>query len=618
MTDGTSTLGRFVLGERIAAGGMASVHVAEAPVGDRLHGCPLALKVLHDYLAEDDDFIRMFRDEGKIASRMAHPGVVRVHEVGMEDGRHYIAMERVDGYNLAQVLAAHKEAKKNFPAAAVFAVLRQVLGALAYIHGFSDKRGRNIGIVHRDISPQNILIGRDEKLRIADFGIARGHHRADRTRTGTVKGKLHYMPPEQARGQRVDARADLYSMGAVAFELWTRQPLHGAEQTSVLHGQAASGAIDFSRPEFKKLNASVRNWLQRALDPKPEMRFQTAIDMLGAMENLTGASRARFKPGTLTRLLKEADTHAANATKGGPQYLFSADEMAWTTRKGGKKKREPTPQRPMSGVFLGVSAVSRRELQPSRRLTATHGAPDDWSDTPPPVPSPAARRKNRSSSAKRTLPVERFAAKSGAYRRPLRASQRLVLQDDEDAQDINASDGVEGELANDFAEGDNAPKGKQKASRQRKDRSRPSKSAVNTSSRNSRTKTKPARQRAPKRSSRLEKRNVLEQQRSLAAASVVMWSSVALLLFAMLLEAWNARIDFPQVDNETFTAWFLESPPPQTEADKPVVHAVTSPKRWKDPFPKVNNDRFLPRNGAAPKAKKKRLKPRLATASSDG
>ena len=578
----------------------------------------------------------MFRDEGKIAGRMAHPGVVRVHEVGEADGRHYIAMERVDGYNLAQIIAAHRQANKRFPAAAVFAVLRQVLGALAYVHGFADKRGRPIGIVHRDISPQNILVGRDERVRIADFGIARGGHRADKTRTGTVKGKLHYMAPEQARGHRVDARADLYALGAVAYELWTRQPLHGAEKTEVLHKRAASGAIDFDRPEFRKLNKSVRTWLRTALHPDPEQRFQTAIDMIGAMENVSGASKARFKPGTLTRVMAVADSFDADAARRGPQYLFGDEEMARTTRKSEKRRtREPTPQRPMSGVFLGVSAVSRRDVKPSRRLTATHGAPNDWeSELPPP---PVARSRRRASQRDKALPVQPELVRSGAFRRPRRASQTISDPDVGDAA-ARLSAVVAGQRAGLDAEqaaalADHAVRrrlGSVSVSKSQVKRAKPDKQRARKRSRSAEKPENKASQRKSiigKRAAsaaRLEKREVVQQQRSLAAASFVMWSAVAMLLFAMVLEAWNARVDFPRVDEQTFAAWFT---------DAPQHHAASAEKSAPDKSPQaqakrrapkparpvdVRNDRFLPRQAIGAMQREKPAASRVATAPTGG
>jgi|GEM_PF-996754 len=623
----TETLGRFVISDRIAAGGMASVYVANAPVGDRLSDVPLALKVLHDHLAERSDFVRMFYDEGRIASRMAHPAVVKVFEVGEAEGRHYIAMERVEGYNLAQILSAHRRAGKNVGKAAVFSILRQSLGALAYVHAFSDKRGRKMGIVHRDISPQNLLIGRDEKVRITDFGIARGGHRAEHTATGTIKGKLHYMAPEQAAGGRVDARADLYALGAVAFELLTSQPLHGADVTAELQRRAASGAIDFDRQQFKKLPPDMRRWLRTALGTDPQQRFRNAGEMLQAMEKLKSTSRASFKPGTLARLIKLADNDDPNSE---PQFLFSEAEMATTSRTHSRKTaRARTPQRAMSRAFLGADAVSRTGLEPSRRLDETMGTPRSW-ETPPPVPaSPSKSRvssqrkgssgtvrgaRSRSSQRARMLPVEHAVEAKPRKRRRRAAKSSTGIDINDEAARVSAvvslrSKGGDAEQAEAVA--DDAAK--RRATRSRKKSAAATKSA-NKSEKKPDTKTTDAKKPGTRTRRRtMIKRSEMDEQRGLAMASFAMWSAVALLLFAMLLESWNAQITFPTVDEQTFAAWFTDAPI-EVAAEKPQVirdkanararsQAGSDREKWSAPLPEVRNDRFLPRDRPLPQPK---------------
>lgn len=302
---------RFQLGDRIAAGGMACVFGGETVVdGDPLGGRPLAIKVLHDHLAENGDFVRMFRDEGNIAARFEHTNVVRVYAVGEDNGRHYMVMDRIFGSNLAQVLLAYRKRRRRVPKAAAFEILRQMLSALVYVHGFKGNGGRRLGIVHRDISPHNMLLSIDEKVRLTDFGIARGSHRSDQTRTGTIKGKLHYMSPEQARGKRVDARADLYALGAVAWELFTERPLLQADRTEALQARVMSGEFDLKSKKFDALGEDLQAWLRKSLAVAKEDRWQSAEAMQAALGNVKGASSSRFKTGTLARLLDILDEPA--------------------------------------------------------------------------------------------------------------------------------------------------------------------------------------------------------------------------------------------------------------------------------------------------------------------
>ncbi len=310
--DSPRDFGRYTLIAKIASGGMATVFRADAKPGDELEGRPIAIKILHDHLAENPEFVRMFKDEGRIVRDLDHPNVVHVFEVGECDGMHYLAMEYIDGRDLAQVLLAHRLNHIQVPSPVAFEILRQSLVALRYVHDYKGNKNRSQGIVHRDVSPQNLLISREPLIKLTDFGIARGDHRSDRTRTGTIKGKMHYMAPEQASGERVDGRADLYAMGAVAYEMLTGQPLFGPGTTEVLHMRAIRGDFEYG-PKFERLPEDVKTWLKRCLANVPEMRFQTADAMLAAMEQLAKASRAHYKPDALVKLL---DMEDARRSKG--------------------------------------------------------------------------------------------------------------------------------------------------------------------------------------------------------------------------------------------------------------------------------------------------------------
>ncbi len=304
--DSPRDFGRYMLIAKIASGGMATVFRADAKPGDELEGRPIAIKILHDHLAENPEFVRMFKDEGRIVRDLDHPNVVHVYEVGECEGMHYLAMEYIDGRDLGQVLLAHRLNHLQVPSPVAFEILRQSLVALRYVHDYKGNKSRSQGIVHRDVSPQNLLISREPLIKLTDFGIARGDHRSDRTRTGTIKGKMHYMAPEQASGERVDARADLYAMGAVAYEMLTGQPLFGPGTTEVLHARAVRGDFEYG-PKFERLPEDVKTWMKRCLATAPEMRFQTADAMLAAMEQLAKASRSHYKPDVLVKLLDMED-----------------------------------------------------------------------------------------------------------------------------------------------------------------------------------------------------------------------------------------------------------------------------------------------------------------------
>lgn len=571
---------RFRLGERIASGGMASVYAGETVAeDDALAGRPLAIKVLHDHLAEDTAFVRMFRDEGRIAARFEHAHIVRVFAVGEDQGRHYIVMERVFGYNLAELLQAYRKRRRVVPKAAAFEILRQLLGALTYVHGFKGRGGRRLGIVHRDISPHNVLVDVQERVRLTDFGIARGQHRSDVTRTGTVKGKLHYMSPEQARGKRVDLRADLYALGAVAWELFTERPLLQADRTEALQARVMSGAIDLQSRKFDALGTDLQEWLRKALAPDKDDRFQSAEAMLAALSNVKGAGAARLKPGTLSRLLELLDTPESPESTQEP--LLDPAEGRSKPKVGVSSADAPsiiirTPQRPISGVFLGPDAVSRSRSTPSQRLQQLD---------PATLEAGARRSSRRGRRAARAVDVGAAA---------VRMSEVIALQaaglDDIDAAPTAAAS------------------------------------------------AKPAAQDANKRVSRV----LVQRQRGVALASMVAWSCGALLLFGTLLEVWNARVELPRVTETTFaslanfSAW--DAPTEDPEDDVVVVRgagagpglgeraaiveaakgaalgrgegATGSADQGAAPAqPTIRNDRFLPRDAPMPTAAKAGRKP---------
>jgi serine/threonine-protein kinase len=218
----TQPFGRYRLLEFLASGGMADVYRAEAPGPDGF-AKELAIKVLRGDFGAQPEFLEMFKQEARLASRLAHANVVQVFDFGqVEDGRHFIAMELVRGRTLAQVAARCRSLpvplELGLPRA--LQICAQVAAALGYAHRRAEG-GRPMGLVHRDVSPQNVLISFEGEVKLADFGIARAISSAGVTRPGVVKGKPAYLSPEQARGEEVDGRADLFSLGVVLWELIT-------------------------------------------------------------------------------------------------------------------------------------------------------------------------------------------------------------------------------------------------------------------------------------------------------------------------------------------------------------------------------------------------------------
>ncbi len=260
-------LGPYRIERRIASGGMAEVFVAHR---EAAHGFlrRVALKTILPQYASDPEFVAMFADEARLVARLEHPAIAQVFDFGEADGALFLAMEYVDGTSLSRLLRAVSATRdpSSIPLATILHVGIEVARALAYAHHARDPHGTPLGIVHRDVSPANILLGRRGEVKLVDFGIARARGAAHRTDEGLVRGKLGYMSPEQVQGHELDARSDVFTLAAVLAELCLREPLFGTgEDLSILMRirNADVGSLD------RLAGLEVRDALERAPSPAP-------------------------------------------------------------------------------------------------------------------------------------------------------------------------------------------------------------------------------------------------------------------------------------------------------------------------------------------------------------
>lgn len=216
-------LGRYHLLDRIAFGGMAEIYRAKTfDTSGHVHW--VAVKRVLAHLAEDEDFIQMLVDEAKIAGQIKHPNVARVYEFTQAHGEYFIAMEHVDGKDLRSMLERCRQRKKPMPPQHAAYVAAEVAMALSAAHSALDPEGKPLGIVHRDVSPSNVLCAYTGEVKLCDFGIAKANLSRVQTKTGVIKGKVKYMSPEQALGRKLDHRSDIFSLGVCLYEMLTRLP----------------------------------------------------------------------------------------------------------------------------------------------------------------------------------------------------------------------------------------------------------------------------------------------------------------------------------------------------------------------------------------------------------
>jgi len=221
---GQQRLGPYVLGERLGLGGMAEVFVATRP-GPRGFNKRFAVKRILPELARDPRFVAMFCDEARICASLSHPNIVQVIDFGESDGEVFMALEYVDGLSLARLLRLVAGARRRFPVPVALFIAHEVLRALDFAHSACDEEERSLGIVHRDVSPGNVLIGRTGEVKLGDFGILLSAFVDRRTHPGELKGKVGYMSPEQAMGGTIDVRSDVFALGIVLAEMLLARPL---------------------------------------------------------------------------------------------------------------------------------------------------------------------------------------------------------------------------------------------------------------------------------------------------------------------------------------------------------------------------------------------------------
>ncbi len=277
-------VGRYALYGEIASGGMATVHYGRlrGPVG---FSRTVAIKRLHAQFAKDPDFAAMFLDEARLAARIRHPNVVPTLDVVAEGGELLLVMDYVHGESLAQCLRAAGAAQMPIPIEVVSAIACSVLHGLHAAHEATRENGEPLSMVHRDVSPQNVLIGADGVPRVLDFGVAKAAGRVQTTRDGQLKGKLAYMAPEQLKSEAgVDRRTDVYAAGVVLWETLTRQRLFSGDNEGIVIRNVLERRVEAPSTVAAGVPATLDAITLRAVEREPSMRFATAREMALAIE----------------------------------------------------------------------------------------------------------------------------------------------------------------------------------------------------------------------------------------------------------------------------------------------------------------------------------------------
>ena len=283
--------GQYVLLEKIATGGMAGVWKA------RMRGVEgfqkiVAIKKILPHLSDNQDFIEMFVDEAKLAAQLNHNNIIHIYDLGKIQSSYYIAMEYIDGYDLKNILKKAQERDQPISVEIALFVASKIAAALDYAHRKRDFEDKEMGLVHRDVSPQNVLISEEGDIKLCDFGIAKAASKASHTQAGALKGKLQYMSPEQAWGRNIDKRSDIFALATVLFEMLTARKLFSGDNELSILEQVREARVTPPSQFNDEVTPQIDAIVLKALQKDPANRYQTA----GEMQRDLDAVLYSFKP----------------------------------------------------------------------------------------------------------------------------------------------------------------------------------------------------------------------------------------------------------------------------------------------------------------------------------
>jgi TonB family protein len=365
--DGGEHFGQYTLLEKIAVGGMAEVWKA------RMRGVEgfqktVAIKKILPHMTDNAEFVGMFIDEAKLAAQLNHPNIIHIYDLGKISRDYYIAMEFVEGKDLRSLLNAARRQGTSLPMGLALLIASRLADALDYAHNKRDFDGRGMGLVHRDVSPQNVLLSLDGDVKLCDFGIAKAVSKAAQTQIGALKGKLQYMSPEQAWGKAVDQRSDLFSLGAILFEMLTGERLFtGDTEISVLES-VRQARVRSVRQVDPSVPLEIDEIVDRALASKPEDRFQTAAEMKQRIDAVvhglkvqpTAADLAGFVRQVLSGTARDESTGAGIR---GTRPAASAPIAAQPTATGTASGVTEAPAAP----FAPIAPIGEVEVEEGRK-----------------------------------------------------------------------------------------------------------------------------------------------------------------------------------------------------------------------------------------------------------
>jgi serine/threonine protein kinase len=385
-------VGRYALYDELGSGGMATVYLGRL-CGPARFSPIVAVKALHPQLAKDPDFVKMFLDEARLAARIRHPNIVPVIDVHVGAGELCLVLEYVRGESLNRLIRGAAADGQPISPAIASAIVCDMLEGLHAAHEATDEEGKPLGIVHRDVSPHNVLVGVDGTARVFDFGVAKAAGRMQTTQDGQVKGKLAYMAPEQLRGESVNRQADLYAAAVVLWEMLTGEHLFGGDNEGQTVERVLFEPVPAPSQRRGNVPAALDAVVLRGLARERTRRFGTAKEMVLALEQ-AAAPAARSEVGGWVEV-RAVDGLEDRARRVAAVEASPATRSRWTARTLVPLAAALVLLGTV-GIWLGARSRARAMVEESSAAT---GSPPASIDAPPapssvakaPLPTPQRR-----------------------------------------------------------------------------------------------------------------------------------------------------------------------------------------------------------------------------------
>ncbi len=368
--------GKYRPFRRLAVGGMAEIFLAYARSGHGFEKLVVLKRVLPAY-AENREFMRMFLDEARLAATLDHPNIVHVYDIGEHGGNVFFAMEYVHGQSLLKLMRQITNARRWLPLEHALSIIIGTCAGMHYAHEKNGLDGRPLGIVHRDVSPPNILISYDGSVKVADFGIAKASIARSSTAVGTLKGKIPYMSPEQCRSGPLDRRSDIFSIGILLYELTVGRRLFQAESELGIIHKIVGGVVPPPSQLLRGYPEDLERIVYRALQLDPEHRYPTARALQVDLEELAREYKLPISSVRLGSFMEE---------------MFDEETRRWPTDQAhatGQHAPSPTHEMPAQSYDLPAGPGARPSApQPTMQYGGQHGASAPRQVPPPPQAAP--------------------------------------------------------------------------------------------------------------------------------------------------------------------------------------------------------------------------------------